>query len=241
MDAVEALASSMSADMARLSSVSHNLVNAGTPAYQREVARAQPFETWMQDAGPMVAGAAAPLSTASIDARVGTLRHTGQPLDVALETPHAYLEVQTEQGAAFTRRGDLTVDADGALCDHAGRPVMGTSGPLFIDGGGAVAIDRDGTVRVGERIAGRLKLTRFDDPARLTRREGGLFAQGAAEAVDAATPVVLRQHHLEASNVDTAAEMVTLMETMRHFEAGQRVMQGMDDMLDRAMRKLGEF
>lgn len=236
VNAVEALASSMSADMARLASVSHNLVNAGTPAYQREVARAQPFSAWMPGAGAAIA----PLASASIDARVGSLRHTGQPLDVALETPGAYLEVQTDQGAAFTRRGDLMIDAEGTLCDHAGRPVMGVNGPLFIEGG-AVAIDRDGTVRVADRVAGRLKLTRFDEPSRMTRREGSLFAQGAAEVVDATAPVALRQHHLEASNVDTAAEMVTLMETMRHFEAGQRVLQGMDDMLDRAMRKLGEF
>lgn len=240
MNAVEALAASMSADMARLSSVSHNLVNAGTPAYQREVARAQPFPVWMQGVVAPDARAAVPLSSASIDSRVGSLRHTGQPLDVALETPATYLEVQTAQGPAFTRRGDLTVDAEGTLCDHAGRPVMGIQGPIFIDGGG-VAIDRDGTVRVADRIAGKLKLARFDDPSRMTRREGALFEQGAAEAVEAGASVALRQYHLESSNVDTAAEMVTLMETMRHFEAGQRVMQGMDDMLDRAMRKLGEF
>jgi flagellar basal-body rod protein FlgF len=32
-----------------------------------------------------------------------------------------------------------------------------------------------------------------------------------------------------------------LIETMRHFESNQKVIQGYDDMLDRAIRTLGEF
>lgn len=247
MKTAEIVAASMSADMAKLSSIGHNLVNASTPAYRREVARAQSFATWLNAAsavGDVVdernMAAAPDLLAPAVDQHPGTIRHTGQALDVAIDTPHAYFEVQAEQGLAYTRRGDLTLDAQGTLCDHAGHPLMGEGGTLTIDAGSPV-ISRDGTVRLGERTVGRIKLVQFDDPGRLERVQGGLFTQGSAAMVSDAPQASLRQNHLEGSNVDSAAEMVTLIETMRHFEAGQRVLQGMDDMLDRAMRKLGEF
>jgi flagellar basal-body rod protein FlgF len=230
--------------MAKLSSIGHNLVNASTPAYKREVARAQSFSNWMKADALGNAGAdgasSALTSSLPIDHRAGTIRHTGQALDLAIDTPGAYIEVQTDEGLAYTRRGDLMLDAQGTLCDHAGHPLMGQGGVIAIDSGTPV-ISRDGTVRIGERVAGQIKLVQFDDPGKLERLQAGsLFAQGGAAMME--PPLVsLRQHHLEGSNVDSAAEMVTLIETMRHFEAGQRVLQGLDDMLDRAMRKLGEI
>jgi flagellar basal body rod protein FlgG len=35
--------------------------------------------------------------------------------------------------------------------------------------------------------------------------------------------------------------MVGLIESMRHFEAAQKIIQGYDDMLEKAIRKLGEL
>jgi flagellar basal-body rod protein FlgG len=232
MRAAEAIAASMSMDMGRMASVSQNLVNASTPGYHREVARAQPFTAWM-------AGTSSTSSSMPVDMRAGHLRDTNQALDVAIDTPGAYFEVQTTEGFAYTRRGDLTLDAMGTLCDHAGHPLVGQGGTITVMGGSPV-ISADGTVKVGDKVVGQLKLMQFDDPSKLMRGDGALFLQGAAEASPSPT-VAVRQHHLESSNVDTAAEMVTLIETMRHFEAGQRVLQGMDDMMDRAMRKLGDF
>jgi flagellar basal body rod protein FlgG len=45
---------------------------------------------------------------------------------------------------------------------------------------------------------------------------------------------------VEASNVVPMREMVRLIETMRHFEASQRLLRSHDDMLDRALSLLGE-
>jgi len=35
--------------------------------------------------------------------------------------------------------------------------------------------------------------------------------------------------------------MVRLTETLRHFESMQKVFQGYDEMMENALRKLGEF
>ncbi len=45
----------------------------------------------------------------------------------------------------------------------------------------------------------------------------------------------------EGSNVSSSAEMVRLMETSRHFEAMAKVVQGYDDAMDKAIRKLGDL
>ena len=50
----------------------------------------------------------------------------------------------------------------------------------------------------------------------------------------------VRQGYVEASNVVPMREMVRLIETMRHFEASQRVVRSYDDMMDRAFSLLGE-
>ena len=50
----------------------------------------------------------------------------------------------------------------------------------------------------------------------------------------------LRQGYVEASNVVPMREMVRLIETMRHFEAGQRLLRSHDEMLERALGVLGE-
>ncbi len=80
----------------------------------------------------------------------------------------------------------------------------------------------------------------FDDPRLLQYVGEGKFVQASA-AVKADEKVSVRQAYLEASNVNTAAEMVKMIETMRHFETGQKVIQMYDAMNERAISKLGEF
>jgi flagellar basal-body rod protein FlgF len=236
---LEAIAAGMSSDSMRLAAAGQNLVNANTPAYKRDVVRAHAFPAMFESGIGHRVPARAALRPAT-DHSAGTLRQTGRALDVGIEGAGAYFEVQTEEGPAYTRRGDFTVDAEGRLCDHAGHPVLGQGGPLG-PVGDAPAIDADGTLRSGGRVLGQIRLVSFEREDLLDRGAGSLYAAG--RAVPQAEPgrARLRQQHLEVSNVDSAAEMVTLMETMRHFEASQKVVQGMDDMMERALRKLGEF
>jgi flagellar basal-body rod protein FlgG len=53
--------------------------------------------------------------------------------------------------------------------------------------------------------------------------------------------VTVRQGYTESSNVVAADEMVRLIEAMRRFEAGQKIIQSYDSMLEKALSRLGEF
>jgi flagellar basal body rod protein FlgG len=231
IDALNAAAGGMAMDVSRMSTIAQNLSNTATPGYKRAVPSGVPFLL----EGSSVEAVAA--STA--DLRHASLRPTGEALDLAIDGD-GFFEVQTEAGTAYTRRGDFRLDAAGRLVTHAGHVVQGQGGPLVL-GTTTPTIDRSGRLFDGDKPLGQLKLVTFADPRALARGEEGLFTSEQAATVQPEGEARLRQGHLEASNVNTAAEMVRLMETVRHFEASQKVVQGVDEMTERALRKLGEF
>jgi flagellar basal-body rod protein FlgF len=239
VDALNAASASMANDLSRMNALSRNLANATTTAYKREIALGTGFEGLMANTlhNAAIAEDAVGASTA-IDHRHGTLRQTGHPLDFAIEGD-GFFEVRTASGIAYTRRGDFRVDALGQLVTQAGNAVQGASGALHI--GANPTVDRDGRILEGEKTVGQLKVVQFADPRQLSRGSAGLFHAQEQPLVAAPGAARLRQGHLEASNVNTAAEMVKLIETVRHFEATQKVVQGIDEMTERALRKLGEF
>jgi flagellar basal-body rod protein FlgG len=78
---------------------------------------------------------------------------------------------------------------------------------------------------------------------------GGTGLQGlgngqyTAVAAPAAPPGEsrIRQGYLEGANAQPMADMVALIDTMRHFEMNQKVIQTIDELQDRSIRGLGEF
>lgn len=236
------------ADAARLERTGANLVNASTPGYQREVvvatsrgaagtAAAPDFAQWMASApSPLVS--ATPVLRTLADTRPGRLAATERPLDVALAGPGLF-EVTTPDGPAYTRRGDFGLDAKGRLVHTSGHPVAGVEGDI-VPGPAGGRIDEQGRVHAGGRVVGRLKVVEL--PAESPRRPlgAGLFAADAPTRSLAEADVNLQPGHLERANVNAAHEMVQLMQTMRHFESISRLLQGYDEMLGGAIRRLGE-
>jgi flagellar basal body rod protein FlgG len=117
---------------------------------------------------------------------------------------------------------------------------MGVSGELVISGTTA-QIDRNGEVREDDRVMGQIKLVRFSDPQDMVSLGNGAFYQGSARLADAGVDGNIRAGYLENSNVNSPQEMVRLTETLRHFEAMQKIMQGYDDAFEKALHKLGDF
>lgn len=236
IEALDAAAASLASDMARMTSIGHNLANATTPGYKRQSGAPQAFQ------GSLEQGGAAPSRVPSlVDQRQGSLRVSDAPLDLAIDG-EGFFELRTAAGPAYTRRGDFRIDAAGQLVTQSGHLVMGTGGPLLLRSA-APLITRDGRVLDDGQEIGQLKLVAFGNVRALVPSEGGAVftaPDAAQEAAPERAPRVL-QGHLETSNVNTAAEMVKLIETVRHFESMQKVVQGFDEMRERALRKLGEF
>jgi flagellar basal-body rod protein FlgF len=227
----------MQDDLMRMNSISQNLANVRTPAYKREIATTGAFSGHLARAS--APGPAAGERSVVVDPRAGTLRQTGNPLDLAIDG-EGYFEVSSEEGPAYTRQGAMHIDSRGVLATASGLPVMGLGGEVSL-GGAPLTINADGEIHQGERVVAQLKLVRFANPEALAPVGNGLYRQGAARLGDAAAVGKLRIGYQENSNVNSPHEMVLLTETVRHFESMQKVMQGYNDAYETAIRKLGEF
>jgi flagellar basal-body rod protein FlgG len=183
-----------------------------------------------------------------VDPRPGTLRTTGQGLDLAI-LGDGWFEVATDGGPAYTRKGNFRLDAGGRLVTQEGLPVMGTGGEILLPRGAAVidAAGRvfDGQAALGSGVregapVGQIKVVQFERASAMQPLGNGLYAP-AGEALPVREGAVqLQQGALENANVSQLQEMVRLMETVRHFESLQRVTVGYDEMLTTSIRKLGE-
>ncbi len=161
----------------------------------------------------------------------GTVMATGRALDVAVNG-RAVLGVSANDGTlAYTRRGDLRVNAQGALETGNGHLVRGEGGnTINVPPGFIITINPDGNVVARDPAAptnargatvGRLML-RSAAGAELGRRIDGLFevagrpagtALPGGPAPDGVTPGAL-----EGSNVTAVQAMVRLMDHSRSFE-----------------------
>ena len=83
-----------------------------------------------------------------INFEAGPLMTTGRELDIAVRG-EGFIAVQGKDGTeAYTRAGDLLLDANGFLTTGTGRPVLGNGGPIAIPPASKVDIGVDGTISI---------------------------------------------------------------------------------------------
>lgn len=235
---INAIASAgMQHDLLRMESISQNMANLLTPGYKKQIVSGSPFAQQVNGAMMQLAATGVP-ATLSIDPAAGTLRYSGNQQDVAIEGAE-FFEVASPEGVAYTRQSGFHTDVRGRLVGAQGWPMMGEGGEITLTG--PYTIDTHGDVRQGEQVVARLKMVRFDNPAALIPLGGVSFRQGQALPVETEVQPKLRLGFQENSNVSSPQEMVRLTETVRHFEALQKIMQGYDDGLENTIRKLGDF
>lgn len=237
------LTSGMAAQVARLDVLTNNLANNETPGFKADhlvVARSTP-QAQTPDPIPFPSGyqpTGVEVTAHFTDFSQGPIRPTGADLDAALNGP-GFFVVQTPGGPRYTRAGNFTLNRDGELVTHGGHRVQGDAGPIRI-GNGPVEIDRQGAISEGGRVVGRLRVVDFPQPYALEKEAGQLF-RPRDETV---TPVAPRETeviagHREASNLGVVESVVGLIDTLRTFEAYQRMLQAMESTVGRAANELG--
>jgi flagellar basal body rod protein FlgG len=226
----------MLGDAERLRVISNNLANVGTVGFKRQLAVSS-FEQQVQSAGPVVGQRTGAALTAYTDRSAGTLTHTGNPLDLALEGD-AYFVIDTGLQEAYTRQGTFRLDVDGQLVTSNGQKVVTTEGDVRLTSP-APTIDAQGNIRDNGAVVGQLKLVTVNNPQSLLETSNGLYTATDSTATAPAETARVRQGYTEAANVVTMNEMIKMIETVRHFEASQKMLQGYDSMLDRAITDLG--
>lgn len=242
LDALTVTQAGMLNDVQRLHSIGHNVANAGTVGFKREIAATRAFLDQLSAAAAddPAAGASRmrPVMSVHIDHSDGALKFSGNPLDVGLEGS-GFLAVATPFGEAYTRQGNLRLDANGRLITAGGHAVLGTGGEIRLTRADP-RIDAQGDVWEGTTFVGRLRVVDIKDRDAMTRLGEGLFLpQDGSVSMSDTTRV--RQGFAEVSNVVAMNEMIKMIDTVRHFEASQRLIRGYDAMLDKAINSGGEL
>jgi flagellar basal-body rod protein FlgF len=216
-------ASGMLAEQIRQEQIANDLSNAATPGYKGDRTAQRSFGELLL-ANSTNGGAVGRQSTAvqvdaiETDFTARPARDTGEPLDFAI-SGDGFFAVQTAQGVRYTRNGQFSLDPQGRLVTAAGDPVLGRNG--------RPVVGTDG--KVDARLIGVTALTN-------PRKEGDNLVTGTPAG--AATGTV-RSGALESSGADAARSMVDMIASMRAFEAGQKVIQTIDETLGQAVTKVG--
>lgn len=234
-DLISQVAGVIQRDIDSLNDVSTNVANANTVGYRS--VRSFNVVAAMAPVEDMQGGWQAVQPRAYLDTRGGALQQTGRVTDLALEGD-AWFVLQTPDGPMLTRDGRFRVDEAGFLVSDQGYPLMGDEGPIQV-GSGVLAIDTAGQVRVDGREAGRIGVSRVDNPHTLVSMGGGLYGLSRSPLLTA-TDYVLHQGAIERSNADMGSDMVRMMEVTRHVESMQRALSAYDGLLDSGINQLGK-
>jgi flagellar basal-body rod protein FlgF len=212
--------------------VAHNLANIDTVGFKAELAATKAFP--IEGAG-LRSRIDTNVERGQFDGAAGPLIDTGEELDIALR-PGYWLAVQDSSGReAYTRAGDMHLNANGQLLTASGEPVLDQSGaPIALPPHSSLTLAGDGTVSIvpqgqgPETVANiaRLKAVAAGS-GELTRGVDGLMR--ARGALPAASGVVLDSGVLEGSNVSPAQMMVQMIDLSRRFEMQIKMIRSVEE------------
>ena len=254
MRALSIAASGMQAQQLNVDVISHNIANMNTTAYKRQRAEFQDLLYQNMDRPGSTSSSSGAILPLGIQLGVGVradavgrvteqggLTQTGNPYDMAING-RGFLQISLPSGqTAYTRAGNLAVNAEGQIVTADGYPVE----PAISIPQEAVAmqVTRDGIVEVtmtGQTVpqqVGQLELATFINPAGLEAIGDNLYletpASGAANVATPGSPGVgtLMQGYLELSNVNAVEEISQLIVAQRAYEMNARVITAADEMM----------
>lgn len=211
----------------------YNLANASTTGFKAALTA---FQTRSVTGPGFASRAYATAGSTGWSDIAGEQQTTGNPLDVAVQGS-GFIAIQDVSGnEAYTRAGDLHVDATGQLVTAGGRPVLSDSGPISVPPAASVTIGADGTVSViglgqtpnSVASVGRIKLVNPTGGA-LVRGTDGLYRQSDGTPAAADANVQLASGVLESSNVNLSSCLVNMIELSRRFELQVRAIHTADE------------
>lgn len=206
----------------------NNLANANTTGFRQDLVLAESEPVYGPGHPTRVYNESKGLGS---DFSPGALMTTGHDLDVAIRG-QGWFAVQAPDGnEAYTRAGDLRVNAAGLLTNGAGHPVMGNNGgPIALPPFEKASIGIDGTITIrpiGQdattlAVVDRIKMVNPEE--RLHKGEDGLFRMPNDAVAPADASAQLVSGTLESSNVNVVEAMVNMMALARKFELQVKMM-----------------
>jgi flagellar basal-body rod protein FlgF len=213
---------------------SNNLANVNTPGFMEDLNQFRSMPVF---------GQGFPTRVYALDERPdinfekGSEQSTGNPLDIAVKGD-GFFAVQAPDGnEAYTRRGDLKIDANGLVTNGEGLPLIGNGGPIALPPFEEIEIAPDGTITIlpegatpdALAIIDRIKMVN-PEIDQMTKGNDGLMRMNTGAEADADAFVTLASGALESSNVNVADALVNMIELSRKFEMQVKMMKTSEEM-----------
>lgn len=222
--------------MKRQTAIANNMANSNTVGFKADMvsAKAQYLNGPGHDSRAMSVERAM-----QADMNAGAIKQTGRPLDVALEGDAMFAVQGTDGKEAYSRRGDFTIQASGAMITGDGYPVLGDNGPVTVPPSDRVDIGKDGTIffvpQGGDptqpQELGKIKLVSMTG-SELSKDPDGLFRVAGDGALPVDENARLIPGALEESNVNMTAALVDMIETSRAWETQARMLRMTEELDD---------
>ncbi|SIS46744.1 flagellar basal-body rod protein FlgF [Neptunomonas antarctica] len=208
----------------------NNLANVSTTGFKTDLAQARAMQVFGEGLPTRVY---AMTERAATDTTTGTFIETGRNLDVAVDGG-GWLAVTGMDGKeAYTRSGELQVNAANQLVTGSGLPVMGNGGiPITIPSAEKIDIGSDGTITIrplGESAAAlavvdQIKMVQLDNQSIYKGVDGLMHVDGGLPQ-PADLTLKMRSGYLESSNVNAVNELTSIISLSRQFEMNIKMMK----------------
>ncbi len=208
----------------------NNLANANTTGFKSDLAQARAMQVFGDGHASRVY---AQTERPATNLASGTLIETGRKLDLAVAGDGWLTVIRPDGTEAYTRGGELQVDATNQLVTGSGLPVMGNGGiPIILPPYENLDIATDGTITVrplGDNanqlvLVDQIKLVNPDRGALFKDRDGLMVTEGN-QVLEPDANVRVRSGYIESSNVNAVNELTSIISASRQFEMQVRMMK----------------
>lgn len=235
--------------------IANNLANAATTGYKKEGSTSETFDAVLaykikdqtsafrgKKIGTMNLGVK--IGENYVDYSQGAFETTNNTYDLALSGKGFFcIEFTNKSGETstkYTRDGSFTLNVDGYLVTKDGDYVLDEEGRhIKLDPLSDARIDENGTIFQNDQRVTTIGLEDFEDYNYLEH-----YGENYYQPVEGATMIEadakIFEGYLEASNVQVVSEMVELISATRTYESNQKVIQTIDETLDKAVNQLGK-
>ena len=207
--------------------VSNNVANMNTAGYKQDNALFTSYINQTPDAAGV--GAAPQFFTMDFgdfqDFGEGAFKNTGNTFDLAIKGD-GFFCIETRDGEKYTRKGQFTLNSDGAISTIDGFPILSENGtPFFIAPEETqLIITETGEVMTENGSLGRIKMATFADNQLLSKVGDTMFAMKEGNTAEFNTGnYKLVQGSIEKSNVNGVNEMTKLIKVQRAYEYVQQM------------------
>ena len=236
--------------------ITNNMTNANTTGFKSDNLSIKSFdEVMIQNKDKIVNGKnvnqklgsislGASIDTVDTSFTQGIIKTTEKNTDFAIEG-RGFFAVQRQgvngSEVVYSRDGNFKVANNGYLITTSGERVLGINKntgnlePIFV-GSNDIVLDNDNNIFSGNVATYTLATADFQDYS-LLNKIGNNYYSGDNPIFNANIDVV--QGALENSNVSITNEMVNMITVMRSFETNQKIIQTIDETLNKAANEIG--